>query len=39
MLHQLRNVYGEKVAFLFAFRNFYQRCLLLPAAAGLLLSL
>ena len=28
-----------KVAFLFAFRNFYQRCLLLPAAAGLLLSL
>ena len=39
MLHQLRNVYGEKVAFLFAFRNFYQRSLLLPAAAGLLLSL
>ena len=27
------------MAFLFAFRNFYQRCLLLPAAAGLLLSL
>ena len=39
MLHQLRNVYGEKVAFLFAFRNFYQRCLLVPALLGVLLSL
>ena len=39
VLHQLRNVYGEKVAFLFAFRNFYQRCLLVPALLGVLLSL
>ena len=33
------STHRAKVAFLFAFRNFYQRCLLLPAAAGLLLSL
>lgn len=35
----LPSTHRAKVAFLFAFRNFYQRCLLLPAAAGLLLSL
>ena len=39
VLHQLRNVYGEKVAFLFAFRNFYQRWLRTPAVLGLGLQL
>lgn len=39
MLHQLRNEYGEKVAFYFSFRTFHQRWLRLPAGVGLLLSL
>lgn len=39
LLHALRNEYGEKIAFLFAFRTYYQRWLRLPAALGVLLSL
>ena len=39
LLHALRNEYGEKVAFLFAFRSFYQRWLRLPALLGVLLWL
>ena len=39
MLHALRNEYGEKVAFYFAFRTFHQRWLVLPAVLGALLWL
>jgi anoctamin-10 len=39
MLHALRNEYGEKVAFLFAFRTHHQRWLRLPALLGVLLWL
>lgn len=39
MLHALRNEYGEKVAFYFAFRSFHQRWLVLPAVLGTLLWL
>ena len=37
LLHGLRNEFGEKVAFLFAFRTHQQRWLALPAALGVLL--
>ncbi|KAL1503425.1 hypothetical protein AB1Y20_011914 [Prymnesium parvum] len=39
MLHQLRNEYGEKVAFYFGFRTFVQRWLVAPAVGGAVLSL
>ena len=38
-LHQLRNEYGEKVAFFFAFRAFHTRWLRLPAALGTALAI
>jgi len=38
-LHSLRNEYGEKIAFLFAFRNHHQRWLRVPAVLGVLLWL
>ena len=38
MLHQLRNEYGEKVAFYFGFRTFHQRWLRMPALLGALLT-
>ncbi len=34
LLHAMRNEYGEKVAFLHAFRTVHQRWLVLPAAVG-----
>ena len=39
LLHVLRNEYGEKIAFLFAFRTYHQRWLRVPAALGVLLWL
>ena len=37
LLHALRNEYGEKIAFYFAFRSFHQQWLALPAALGVCL--
>ena len=39
LLHAMRNEYGEKVAFLHAFRTAHQRWLVLPAALGVVLWL